>query len=238
MRVCQIGATPKSLVLKRKRRHPDRAGGQDIKEIERTTRSVFMSYIPVRKGGMSCSRGLHRNSHCAFAMLLEVDPEVISWTTEAEPLKVTFKGRQSDFMPHFVVKRKQGPQAVLVRRGERRTGPVLDFDMTLIAAYAEQGVEYRAEFEDELRVDPRLTVAQTILWHRPWRPSDDVLARTAALAENPPSNLGELQKVLGLDQASWPDVISLIARGWVDIGIPTAIGPETPIRACSMGASY
>jgi hypothetical protein len=238
MRVCQIGASSTTLVPKRKRRRPDRAGGRDVKETERTTRSVFMSHIPVRKGGESCSRGLHRISHCAFAMLLEVDPEVISWTTEAEPLKVTFKGRQSDFVPHFMVKRKQGLRAVLVRRGARTTGPVLDFDMTLTAAYAEHGVEYRAEFEDELRVDPRVTAAQTILWHRPWRPSEDVLARAAALAKNPPPNLGELQRVLGLDEASWPFVISLVARGWVDVGIPMSIGPETPVRACTMGASY
>lgn len=234
MRVCQIGTSPKKLIPKRKSHSRAKKPASDVQASKRVRRNLFMSYFVTRKSGSPCSAGLRHYSHRALALLLEVDPEVLSWTTDGEPVSVEFKGTRHEVFPDFVVQRRSGAQAILVRGGKRKTGARLEFDMAIKAAYAERGIEFQAEFEEELLADPRVEVAKTILWHRPWGPSTEMLTRVAQLSSSPPANLGELQKVLG-DEASWPFVVSLIARGWVDVGIPSALGSQTPIRACKIG---
>lgn len=238
MRVCRIGVPPATLIGERKpRRRAVPAADVELADVIKRKHKPFMSYFPARKQESRMER-LLRYSHRAMAALLETDPDVLTWTTEVEPQTVKFEGREREIAPHFLTTSAKGTQAIRLTRGNRISGRSLEFYMTVTADYAEQDVQFRVERECDVLAHPRLPAARTILWHRPWLPSNALLAATAALADCPPSNLGELNDILGGAENTWPFIISMIARGWVDVGQAVSIGPETLVRACKMGVVH
>ena len=234
MRVCRIGTSPKALLPMPALQRMAEPKESEILGTGREASGSPMSYFPTRKGPSRMER-LRRYSHRSMAMLLETDPDVTWWTAEPEPLPFSLDGKDVEVFPHFLVHRADERQAVRIVRSHRFVRAERHLLDAVEAAYADRGVAFLTVTERGLQSDTRLAAARTILWHRPWKPSAEMAARTAAMSASPPSTLGDLHELLGGGEESWPFIIGLVAHGWVEVDRGSDLSPDTAVQACKMG---
>ena len=234
MRVCRIGRAPTALLPMPELERVREAKESDLLGTRREASGSPMSYFPTRKGP-SRMEALRRYSHQSMAMLLETDPEVTSWTSKLEPLALSNEGKVVEVFPHFLVQRTDGQQVIRITRSRQFRAVEQHLLETIRGAYADLGVAFQTICERDLLSDSRLPAARTILWHRHWRPSADMAARTAAMSADPLRTLCELQELLGGGEGSWPFVIGLVAHGWVEVDRTSDLSADTAVHACNMG---
>lgn len=227
MRACRIDiATPARRIRVKPRLPPqpaaDRAG-------QRNTSVV--SYFPTRKGGWRMER-LHHYAHRSLAALLETDPQVLRWTTEAEPLAME-DGRE--FTPSFWVVGSRHCTAIRVLRADRLRGARHDERHRAVRdAYGRLDVAFEVRTEEDVKADPRLSVAEEILWHRPWDVPAGMSLQVGTMAAAPPATLGELHTRLGGAAETWPLMIALVAQGFIELEDAERLDTATRVLACRM----
>lgn len=232
MRACRISIpVPARPVRAKSPRRPDPTGPED-KLGQRDTSVV--SYFPTRKGEPRMER-LRHYAHRALAVLLETDPQVLTWTTEAEPLPLGDGERACEFVPNFWVVERRRRVAIRVLRADRLRGSRQQERHAAVRdAYDKRGVCFEVRTEEAIAADPRLPAARYLLWHRAWDVPDEVAVRVGAMAADPPRTLGQLHARLGGAAETWPQVLSMVARGGIEICDTVEVGPGTEVVACRM----
>ncbi len=227
MRACRIDlATPARRVRVKPRVAPqpvaDRAGQRN---------TSIVSYFPTRKGGWRMER-LRHYAHRSLATLLETDPQVLTWTTEAEPLVL---GDGWEFTPSFRVAERGRHVAVHVLRAERLTDARhQERHRAVRDAYDRLDIAFEVRTEEDIKADPRLPVAEEILWHRPREVPAAMALQVGTMAAAPPATLGELHARLGGAAATWPLVVALVARGCIELEGADRLNADTRVLACRM----
>ena len=119
-----------------------------------------VSYFPTRKSGWRMER-LRHYAHGSLAALVETDPQILKWTTEADPLSV---GTGWGFTPDFWVLERDRRAAIRVVRAARLKNARHDERHHSVRdAYARLGIAFEVRTEEDITADPRLSVAEEIL---------------------------------------------------------------------------
>lgn len=228
MRACRIDpAMPVLRVRAKPRVAPQHAAD---KAGQRNTSVV--SYFPTRKSGWRMER-LRHYAHRSLAALLETDPQVLKWTTEAEPLAVGtgWWGFTPDF---WVLERDRRAAIRVVRAARLKNARHDERHRSVRDAYARFGIAFEVRTEEDITADPRLPVAEEILWHRPREVPAALALQVGTMAATPPSTLGELHARLGGAAETWPLMIALVAQGCIELESADRLDAETRVLACRM----
>ena len=203
-----------------------------VSDKENQRKSRPMSYFPTHKGERRQER-LRLPWHVGMATLLETDPNVRFWTTETTGARVFHNEQSVEFASDIWVEARGGNRAIILINGgddarERR----LERDDELRKHYGQDGGHVMVLTREEVETHPLLNAAEAILYHRCWEVPEDYLLRVAAMVDCPPATLGELHAILGLEQASWQQMLALVGRGAVEIEMSGKLDPSTVIVAC------
>ena len=230
MRSCRIGrSAPELRVRAKPRSKPDPTTSRASLGQRNTT---VMSYFPTCKGGLRME-SLRHFAHRSLATLLETDPEVVQWTTEIAPVQVAC---DRAFTPNFLVTERHRQVAIRVLRTEQLASARREERHQMVeTACARMGMAFEVRTEEDIKNDPWLPMAEEILWHRPHDVPQEVLIKVGAMASAPPSTLGLVHDLLGGGQATWPVVISLIARGCIEIQRAGRLCAATRVLSCGIG---
>lgn len=178
---------------------------------------------------------LRQYFHVDMAVLLETDPEVAAWTTDCQPLPYLMGGRQLSFVPDiWVAERTGGHRAIRLVWSDDPEVRMSERNRCLAEEYRVRGVAFEVVTSGELAAHPRLKAAKHILFHRYWDCPGDLPLAVAAMAGDPPRTLGDLQQNLGGQEETWPQILSLVAQGRVEVDLGGGLGPETGVLACRM----
>lgn len=232
MRNCFIGIKPPGFKFNPKKLSKTARVPSETKLGQRDTSVVC--YFPTIKGGMRMEK-LRHYAHRDYAVILDTDPEVVSWTTEGVPIEFAFGGREMTFMPNFSVVTRARKRVVRLVRGEyleesRRA----ERHRSAAAAYRNVGIDILVIAEESVKSDYRLENAELLHWHRVWELPEALRVLVAGLAGNPPATLGDLQQLIGGGSDTWPFILSLIGRGYLETAGTGWIGPKTKVTACRM----
>ena len=227
MRACRIDlVTP----ARRVRAKP-RVAPQPVADKAGQRNTSVVSYFPTRKGGWRMER-LRHYAHRSLAALLETDPRVLRWTTEAESLAL---GDGLKFTPSFWVVGSRHCTAIRVLRADRLKGARHEERHRAVRdAYGRLDVAFEVRTEEDIEADPRLPVAEEILWHRPRDVPAGMSLRVDTMAAAPPATLGELHARLGGAAGTWPLVIALVAQGCIELESTDRLDAGTRVLACRM----
>lgn len=244
MRSRRVGAVPPkggwcSRFAKRKRDEPKSAeevgqppGPKAADEVGQRQTQV-MSYFPARKGGPRMER-LRHYWHVGMATLLEVDPDVRSWTTEVEVVRRRLDPDDSvQFTPHMWVVARDGYRALrLIDGGDGARARWLERNGWVRDRCRENGADLVVITREEVDTHPLLKTAKTILYHRRWDVPEEYALRVAAMADHPPATLGALHAALDPYEGAWPQVLALIGQGLIEIEMSGHLDPSVPVVAC------
>ncbi len=244
MRSRRVGATPPKggwcpRFAKRKQAGPksdeevdQSAGPKPVEEVGQRQTQV-MSYFPARKGGWRMER-LRRYWHVGMATLLEVDPDVLSWTTEAETVRRFLNPEDSvQFTPHMWVAARDSYRALrLIDGGDGSRERWLGRNGWVRDRCRENGANLMVITREEVETHPILKMAKTILYHRRWDVPEEYALRVAAMADHPPATLGALHAALDPDEGAWPQVLALIGQGLIEIEMSGHLAPSVLVVAC------
>ncbi len=191
-------------------------------------------YLPTIKGEMRMEK-LRHYSHRNYAILLDTDPEVVSWTTEGTPISFIFRGRELTFMPNFsIVTRSERRVVRLVRERYRGKSNRAEHHRLVAAAYRRIGVDILVVTEESVKADYRIENAELLYWHRVWELPESMKVCVAGLAGNAPATLGDLWELIGGGSEAWPCILALIGRGYVEVAAMGPIDLKTKVTACRM----
>ena len=191
-------------------------------------------YVPTRKRGEPRMERLRHAGHRSMATMLEADPDVIEWTVEGTTLFDV--SALSSVKPSFLVRRKRERSVIKVMERAKLDTAALDRFEDAAAELSAVGIVSELRLREDVDADPRLAVARTLLRLKTWSLREGVLARAAAIAgRGMPRTLDELHDRMGADEDGWIDVLSLIGRGHVDIGLPMRLDGMTAIRSMFEG---
>ncbi len=227
MRVCRIDlATPERRV-----RAKTRLLSQPATDKAGQRKTSIVSYFPTRKGGSRMER-LRHYAHRSLAALLETDPQVLKWTTETETLVL---GERWSFTPSFwVVEHHRHVAIRVLRAGILKNARNEERHHAVRGAYGRLGVAFEVRTEEDVKTDPRLSVAEEILWHRPRDIPAGMALQVGTMAAAPPATLGELHARLGGAADTWPLMIAMVAQGRIELENTDCLDAETRVLACRM----
>lgn len=232
MRKCLLGAQPLDVGLRpkfAKRPRPEKQA-----EVSGQQKTSVMSYFPSWKGGRRMEK-LRHYSHIHLATVLEVDPEVERWTTDVQPIEYIEDGKPHTYTANFWCLEPGGIRVIRILREETKPeSKGAEQHRRVRAEYGTRGIFYEVVTEDEVATDPRLRAAQHILFHRYWDVPESLALDVASMSSNPPATLGALHIRLGGRSETWPQLLSLVAQGFVDVDLGTKLGPEMSVIACKM----
>ncbi len=232
MRNCCIGIKPPKFKFNPKKPPGEVREPSGTKLGQRDTSVVC--YFPTIKSGMRMEK-LRHYAHRDYAVILDTDPEVVSWTTEGVPIEFAFGGREMTFKPNFsIVTRAKNRVVRLVRGDYLEESRRAERHRSAAAAYRNIGVDILVVTEESVKADYRLENAETLHWHRVWELPEALKVLVAGLAGDPPATLGDLQHLIGGGPGTWPFVLSLVGRGYVETAEKGRIGLKTRIAACRM----
>ena len=192
--------------------------------VRTTSSSMVKSFFPTLKCGQRMEQ-LRCYSHVAMAWVLEMDPDVVRWSSKCSGIRVDDR----DYTPDFVAHDRRGHTRfirIVKTRSKKRAKVVANFR----AACESQAVLFTVESLDELTSSVRVKVAEELYYHR-YRDWPDGLAVTAA--ESDASTLGELHAELGATPENWGQILSLVANGLIEIDLNRELAADTPILARS-----
>ena len=195
-------------------------------------KTQVMSYFPTRKGQPRMER-LRHYWHVGMAAMLEVDPQVRSWTTEVEAVRLIAADEPLQFTPHMWVSAREGYRALrLVDGGENARGRWLSRHGFLRDRYLQDGADLLVVTREEVEGHPLLKAANTILYYRRWEVPENYVLRVASIVDDPPPTLGALHAELDPRQGSWPQILALVGQGLIEIEMSGRLDPEVPVVAC------
>jgi len=203
------------------------------KEDRGQQKTMPMSLFPTIKGpGGRRMETLRRYSFIDMARLLEVDSDVVFWTTQAETVLVTDDDRTFPYKPDFQVEHKDGSRSV-IRIIAGRNGVSVPPKNREAAAlhYEEQGIRFRGMTEDEVSSHPYLRDACLILAHRCLDWPDEALF---VLAQGNEQTMGDAHETLGGTEQAWFWLITLIGLGHIEVPFGMPLSRKTEILSISL----
>lgn len=167
--------------------------------------------------------------------LLEVDPDVVSYTRETSSVTFSLDGGERTFRSDLdVLLRNRRMALAALTTAEAALEENVIAAAALKGLYAAKGVEFRVVTDGELKAQPRLDNAKLLLrYQRVEVPPEAVVRIAVAVAEGHASSLGDLHAALGGDGGAWGIVLALTARGCVRVRMDSPLGPDTPALAVS-----
>jgi hypothetical protein len=228
--------TPKFLLTPRKEKTKDKSKegteGQEPEERERKAPTQVPTYHPPAKGKLRYER-LRNYYHGDAAFLLDAWYEVQAWTAATTSIPVTWDLGDFDYLPDFLVQESSHSYALsithpLVKETDRRKAR-LD---AIRAACARRSLGFEAMTYEELSGHAELPAAKDLFYYRYWAwPASLPFSAWSAYEHDAPRTLGELARLLG-DGATWEQLLSLAANGYLVIDISEGLGTGTALLAC------
>ncbi|MFZ6763912.1 MULTISPECIES: hypothetical protein [Acetobacterales] len=210
------------------------AGGEEPKEEEQDqpkARTQVPTYYPPAKGKRRYEH-LRSYHHRDAAFLLDARHEVLGWTSTAEAIEVHWECKDFKFVPDFIVHEETRSYALtilhpLAKPDARRKKRLA----AMRAACERQGLGFVHLNRDEVTEDVALPGAKDLFYYRYWQWPDSLPFSVSTVAErHAPATLGELHRLLdGL--ATWHQLLSMVANGFVVADISAGLGPDTPVLA-------
>ncbi|MFL7904312.1 hypothetical protein ACJ41P_24495 [Azospirillum argentinense] len=185
--------------------------------------------FPSLKAGLV---GVTRYWHADLPLLLDADPDVVSFTAETTKVTFEFEGEERVFRPDVQVDYRRSRQGViaLLREDEAILPENVAAAQVLRSFYAERGMDFRVITDQTLRVQPRLDNAQTFFRHRHLPVSMEHSMRLAkAVAEGRADTLGGLHGALGGDEAAWSTLLALAAHGCIEVDLDEPLEAASPV---------
>lgn len=163
-------------------------------------------------------------------VLMEVDPAVLAYYEQPFTLEYRHEGEIHNYTPDLQVEFNDRKQIIEVKPDEEADSPVNKGRFALLAKqFRKHGYVYRVLPEREIRSQPRLDNAKLLLRYRRVAVSDvarEHLRRPLAahhkltikwFTNSPGSGIG------------FPEIASLICRGYLATEMNVPIGPDSPI---------
>jgi hypothetical protein len=192
----------------------------------------FMTYFPTIKGEWR-SEGLRHYFHKNYALILDAMSEVECWTGAATSIVVAGQ-KPFEFTPDFFVYEATRSYAVRLLRGELvPESPTRRKHAAASDAYETRGQSLVIMTAAELAEHLLLPAAKSLFLNRvrDW-PSQLPSAIADRWSDACPTTLGALHVSMGGDSASWLQLLSLVAHGFVQVDLHCGLHPQTPVTAC------
>jgi len=186
-----------------------------------------MAYFPTMKGSLR-SEPLRHYFHRDMAYLLEADPEVLTWTTQVDPMETDEGG----IRPSFKAEHVGGTRLIHVTHrppGEKRRAQY----RAMQAHCRQQGLSFEVLSREELTAHKRLPASRDLFFFRPFEfPRELPVMVSALAAAQEVRTLGDILNGLGGAEGLWPQILSLTARGYIEVDMNEPLGPDMPVRCC------
>ncbi|WP_419898190.1 hypothetical protein [Roseomonas sp. USHLN139] len=196
------------------------------------TRAQVPTYYPPAKGAQRYER-LRNYHHRDAAFLLDARHEVLGWTSTAEAIEVHWEGKDFKFIPDFIVHEETRSYALtilhpLAKPDARRKKRLA----AMRGACERQGLGFVHLNRDEVTEDAALPGAKDLFYYRYWQWPDSLPFTVSTVAErHAPATLGELHRLLD-GFATWQQLLSMVANGFVVADVSAGLGPDNPVLAC------
>ena len=156
-------------------------------------------------------------------LLLEADPDVLSYDAMPERMHLLVEGRARTHVPSARV-RVNGSDVVLDSL-DTRHGACAALAGLVERAYRERGTAYRAVTPADIRLQPRFGNAKTVLASRRFRtrPGTELLV-LRSLASHPVSTVDDVER----DLAGEPDIPATVFRMALDGMLRLDLGATSP----------
>jgi len=204
---------------------------KNSKKVRRWNGGPVMSYYPTHKGGARLEK-LRRTTHAVMAELLDADPTVIRWTSSPAPIRDGLSDDEG-FVPHFTAELRDGRQRAI--KILRSSSYGIEAQQALLeVGFSHMGVEFELLSEKQLSQHPMREVARTLFKVRPMDVPDGLLIEAlSAILEGRAETLGELLDQLEDQGASWPNILTLVSRGHIEVAWGVDLDRNTPVVGCS-----
>lgn len=148
------------------------------KKVSRRVHGVFAS----AKNGRSVS--WRTRDQRDLMSLMEVDPAILSYESEAERVSFVLDGRFHNHVPAFRARMARGVVVLDALPGQGAANTRRErFVGALTEAYGDRGIPYRALSGSDIRLEPRFGNAKWVLARRAYQlTAHDVLSVTGALS--------------------------------------------------------
>ena len=197
-----------------------------------SSRGVTVAYFPTWKGGRRMER-LRHYFHEDMACLLEMDPDVLRWSTEELANDNHEDAARAGSRSSMVAETSRGMRFIELYDDTSPGGRQVTTGRPFASKFP-ASVEVERLSRTELMSHPRLAASEELLFHRPrvWEPA--LPLRAAAMdAVQAVRDLGDLYVRLGSNSVCWEDVLSMVAQGFVSVNMDDAVGPAIRVVACN-----
>ena len=195
--------------------------------------TAVLSYWPSPKSPNRQER-LRHYWHIDMAHLLDAWPWVISWTAERNPLQIDGESAQTQFTPDFEVVARDRTYALRLVSGDNGQPRRAQQHRELRDQYRNRrGSDLEFLAPEEVRNHPHLPSARDLFFYRYHDWPDDLPRQASLMADrHRPETLGDLHACLGPKNATWEQLLSLVANGHIEIDLDGGLQPSAALLSC------
>jgi hypothetical protein len=174
-----------------------------------------------------------------YILLLEIDPDVVTYREQPFRLRYTIDGRVRHYTPDFLVERKNKRQIVEVKpKVKSSTEAFRLFYLTVEPLIRKLGYEFIVADDEMIRVKPLLENVKILKAYArtPFLPGHALLCQKF-LRENGSACIADLARAFSGKGLTLPIIYSLIYRSVLVVDLNLPLDPSSIVRPTTLGST-